>query len=212
MFYVYTHSTDDGIVFNVGKGKRKRAWCTHRSNKWHRIVGRHGLNVEIVWKTDSEAEAFAYEIQLISHFGTFTREHGDENIFCNFTPGGVGGSPTVASVIKGRPPWNKGVLASPEARAKMSAAKKGKPILTKRAPPSLEARRKMSVAKKNKPPWNKGKSMPPNVRAKQSVAKKGKPSPNKGKSPSLAARAKMSAARKGKKGRPPWNKGRSLSR
>ncbi len=197
MFYVYTHSTNDGIVFNVGKGKEKRAWCTRRSDKWRRVVDKHGFNVEIVWETESEAEALAYEIQLISHFDTFTREYGDENIFCNFTLGGDGRLPTepgpspsaesrakmsAASARKGKPAWNRGIPASPEARAKMSLAKIGKILLTERASPSLEARRKMSAAKKNKSPWNKGKLTPPEVRAKQSAAKKGKPSPKKGRS------------------------------
>jgi hypothetical protein len=49
----------------------------------------------------------------------------------------------------------KGRKASPETRAKMSAAKKGKKL----PPRSPEVRTNMSAAQKGKEPWNKGRKM-----------------------------------------------------
>ena len=186
MFYVYTHSTDDGIVFNVGKGKDGRAWCRRRSVKWNRVVEKYGLNVSIVWETESEIEALAYEIQLISHFETFTREFGDDNIFCNFTLGGEGG------LLAGR----SGPSPSLASRAKMSAAKKGKPSRNKGRSHSPEAKAKMSAAKRGKPASNKGKSATFAARINMSAAKKGRPALNKGKLHSPESRAKMSISAK----------------
>lgn len=86
-FYVYLHKTLDGLVFYVGKGKARRAWskCS-RSLEWKEIVNRCGLEVELIAVGLSEDEAYAAEMEAVSHL----RSSGAQ--LCNKTSGGGGAS------------------------------------------------------------------------------------------------------------------------
>lgn len=92
MFYVYTHSTDLGEVFYVGKGKSGRAWDLRRNKKHRRVSQVEGCVVEIVQHFEDEKEAFAYEKHLIEFFGTYTTDWSNLTLGCNFTTGGDGAS------------------------------------------------------------------------------------------------------------------------
>lgn len=141
MFYVYTHSTDLGEVFYVGKGSKKRAWSVNqRSKKHQRVSWTKGCVVEIVQHFEVEQEALAYEIQLIEFFGTFSTDWSNLTLGCNFTVGGD-------DPPKGH---RKGKKCTPEQRKKMSNAHLGVRLgpqspehITKR----VEARRRNNTLK-----------------------------------------------------------------
>lgn len=88
MFYTYIHKkASDGSVFYVGKGLRSRARAVHGRNKfWKNIVGKHGFNVEICAKWQTEQEALDHERFLIWCF----RDMGLS--LANITDGGLGTS------------------------------------------------------------------------------------------------------------------------
>lgn len=65
------------------------------------------------------------------------------------------GKPAWNNGIPGRPPPNKGVPMSEEAKQHLSRLNKGKPPTRVYTPPSEESRRKMSEAHKGQPAWNK---------------------------------------------------------
>lgn len=130
-YYVYTHSTFDGRVFYVGKGQGNRAWdFKARSTKHKRVVSTYGIVVDIVWRTDIEEEARAYEKRLIEFFGTFTTDWGDDTIACNFTPDGSAGFEVLNMPwsIERREAYRIKVRATKEANAqrlaKLSPAKR----------------------------------------------------------------------------------------
>ena len=213
-FYVYTHSTTDGVVFNVGKGRGSRAYdlCS-RSKKHKRIAKRCGCIVEIVWRTENEQEAFAYEVWLILHYGTYTTSYNDADIFCNFSPGGNGGGGSgpkseetkrkMSLAQKGRP----GHKPSKETRRKMSASRTGKKrskefcekirLVHLGKEKSIEHRQNLSVAKTGK----KLKPHSEETKRKQSVAHLGKQFSNERKE-------SMSKARQGK----PWTRAQHNAR
>lgn len=67
-FYVYLHTTNDGIPFYVGKGRLRRAYSKHgRSTFWNSIVSKHGFKVDIISANLSEDEAFLHEKRFIAH-------------------------------------------------------------------------------------------------------------------------------------------------
>ena len=106
VFYTYLHCKPDGTPFYVGKGKENRAreFSRDSRNKWHKnIVSKYGKeNILVhVFPCDSEAQAFANEVQQIAQL----RREGCE--LCNLTDGGEGQS-----------------NPAPETRAKISAAAK----------------------------------------------------------------------------------------
>jgi hypothetical protein len=114
----------------------------------------------------------------------------------------------------GKPAWNKGKPASPEAKAKMRASREGRTL-------SPEHRAKIAAAQLGRklPPERRAKAITslvkaravigPEALAKMSAARMGYTPWNKGKKASAEARAAMSAARKG---RIPWNKGAGKAR
>ncbi len=96
-------------------------------------------------------------------------------------------------ISSGRRAWNKGKKASPEARAKMSAAASARV----RTPVSEETRQKLRVA-------NTGKAITEEQRAKISKTLMGNIPWNKGRRLSQLHRNRLSASHKGLT---PWNKG-----
>jgi hypothetical protein len=111
-FYVYILARPNGKPFYVGKGtndrilaheqEAKRGHKCHKCNVIRKIWKMGGVVQRYtVFTTPDEAEAYAYEIELIALYGLDT--------LANATHGGKGGS--------------KGGTHSAEARAKISAAK-----------------------------------------------------------------------------------------
>lgn len=94
-FYGYKHWTleETSRCFNVGKGLKGRADSDRRNHKWHAIVKRYGLRVEICYGPVTNEEACTWEIDNILKEGTFTINHSHDDpidIGCNFTKGGEG--------------------------------------------------------------------------------------------------------------------------
>jgi hypothetical protein len=139
-FYTYVHKrADDGKVFYVGKGSKKRASSAlHRNSHWHSTVAKHGLHVEIAAHWQEEKDAFAHEILLIACF----RDMGQP--LCNRTDGGEGAGHYMRTeeTRKKYSLIHKGKVYGADTRAKISAALRGR----KNGPPSQAARAKISTA------------------------------------------------------------------
>jgi hypothetical protein len=168
-FYGYKHWTleDPPRCFNVGKGRKKRPFDQHhkrRSHKWHAIVKRLGLRVEVCVGPMEHFDACAWEIAQIAAMGTFSTNHSHDDpidIGCNFTLGGEG-----SYGMKHTPEWcakhsailtgRKRPVRSAEWCANISVAFKGK----KKSPRTVEHNANNAAARRGRqqrsPPWNKG--------------------------------------------------------
>lgn len=71
-YYVYIYRNRDGHPVYVGKGRGKRAWA-HKKRK---VFWALDAEPEIVFKTASEAEAFAFEAVFIAKFGRRNNQTG----------------------------------------------------------------------------------------------------------------------------------------
>ena len=112
MAVVYQHrKKDTGELFYIGIGNNKRRATStfKRSQLWHNIVNKHGLNVEITHSDICWEEACCIEQYLISFYG---RRDLGTGILINMTDGGDG---------------RYGAKISEETRIKMSNSHKGKP-------------------------------------------------------------------------------------
>lgn len=95
-FYGYKHWTleDHPRCFYVGKGLNGRSHQRQRRNhKWHAIVKRYGLRIEVCFGPVTNEEACAWEIEHIELMKTFSVNHShddSDDIGCNFTKGGEG--------------------------------------------------------------------------------------------------------------------------
>lgn len=162
-FYTYLHCKPDGTPFYVGKGTAGRAWSFCRRNRQHvSTVAKYGrANIRVyVFHCDSEAQAFADEVQQIAQL----RAEGCE--LANRTDGGEGttGHKPSAETLAKRVAALKGKTRTPEQRKLLSELAKGRII-------TAEQRAKISAAKK-------GKSMPPRsdeYRAKITARQLGRP-------------------------------------
>lgn len=115
-FYGYKHWTLEEVprCFNVGKGVKARATQTRsRNHKWHAIVKRYGLRVEVCCGPMSDEEVRAWEIETVKAMNTFSTDHShdSDDIGCNFTHGGDGSS---------------GCIPTEETRTKMRESHLGK--------------------------------------------------------------------------------------
>ena len=141
--YGYMHWTLEDVprCFYVGKGVKSRATQTSKRNhKWHAIVKRFGLRVEVYIGPVTNEEACAWEIKQIARWGTFSTDHSHNslNIGCNFTSGGEGAPGVIRSEDfkqAHRKPWSQA------RRTAFEIKQRGK----KRRSPSLEDRLKMSI-------------------------------------------------------------------
>jgi len=153
-FYVYVLARPDGTPIYVGKGSGDRVHrhevMARRGVKGHRYniirkIWASGGTVQkvIVFTTDDESEAFAYEQQLIAQFGRKT--------LANRSDGGEGASghrksPEVRArlsiIAKARPP-RPGTPHTEASRAKMSAVRTGKKL-------TQEHRANQSAAKRGR--------------------------------------------------------------
>ncbi len=103
-FYGYKHWTLEAVprCFNIGKGVANRAFSKRsRNHKWHAIVKRFGIRIEICIGPVTNSEACDWEIEQIEKEGTFSivHSHNDvEHIGCNFTKGGDGSSGCIPGI------------------------------------------------------------------------------------------------------------------
>lgn len=174
IFYVYEHwRPDEGVIFYVGKGQKRRAWDTHRGrNRWHKFILAKlkslGLKheVRIVQSGMSERAAFDKEIELISYWRAQSAD------LVNLTIGGEG-----PSGRKHTEEWKQansrrmiGRRPSAETRAKMSAAAMGnKKGLGKKKPQCV-----IDAVKK----FHTGRKRTPEQRARISAGKRGQIRPH----------------------------------
>lgn len=86
IYYTYTHSTPEGVVFYVGKGHENRAY-SYRDRGWawkEAVAKAKGILIKIEAEWATEQEAFEHEIFLIKHH----KELGAKLV--NLTEGGLG--------------------------------------------------------------------------------------------------------------------------
>jgi hypothetical protein len=174
-FYVYAFFRKDGTPYYIGKGEGRR--INRPTGRRFKLPPKDQRKILVGGLT--EAEAFEYEIALISLLG---RKDQGTGCLRNFTDGGDGAS---------------GCSPSAETRAKLSAAVsaalKGRTF-------SAEHRANLSAAKSNQSPEtrarigaaSKGRKPSPETRAKISAAVS---AALKGRKPSPETRAKLSAAK-----------------
>lgn len=192
-YYVYVWRDSANVPFYVGKGKGRRAQnTTMRSVEFKEIYAQGGCTVEIVDWFIHEAQAHAYEIELIGRYGR--REHG--GVLVNKTDGGEGAGgwvPSAAMRAKLSALY-RGKAPSAEALAKSRAACTGKPL-------SEDHRLKIGASQR-------GKSVSNETRAKISAALRGRTfdaewrakigAASRGRTPSDETRAKLSLAGQGR--------------
>jgi NUMOD3 motif len=189
-FYVYEHwRPDEGVIFYVGKGQKRRAWDWHRGrNAWHKFIiaklRRNGLKVEvrIVHYFEYEKDALVKERELI----TAWKATGAELV--NLTDGGEG-----PSGLRHSEEWKQamsvkmtGRIWSDESRAKLSASMMGnkngvgqtrtpeqiKSFVDRCGPKTPEQIKRMSESRKGVPtPW----LFTPEAIAKRAEAQRGVP-------------------------------------
>lgn len=195
-FYVYEHvRPDTGATFYVGKGKGKRAWCSHgRNPHWHNVVAKTGYVVRFAASNLDEELAFLVEIERISQLKL--AGHG----VVNLTSGGEGvsGYEPTAEVRAHRSQLMTGRKHSDETKAKISARNKGRthPEHVKEKlrgdnhPMRRRADLRNAIMGQNNPMF--GRSHTPEARKRISEA-------NKGRLPSDETRRKRSDALSGEK-------------
>ncbi len=141
-FYGYKHWTLEEVsrCFYVGKGGKYRPHCQRRSHKWHAVVKRFGLRVEVCVGPVTNEEACAWEVEQIAQMKTFSTcfKHDTDDIGCNFTLGGEGAT---------------GRVHSEEAKRKIREARAKQVI-------PVESHKRSAEKRKGKPRtdtiWNKG--------------------------------------------------------
>lgn len=214
MYYVYVLARPNGKPFYVGKGKNDRLFAHEREARSEcrchkcnviRKIWRTGKQVQrfTVLTTEDEAEAYAYERELIALYGRDT--------LCNQTNGGEGGASIGRAIsdetraklsqkLKGRKNiWpltdagrariaeasrrRKGMPGKPhseETKAKMRAAHKGKAYRGRGFTASEETRQKMREALKGRPhPWHAGKPHSEETKAKMRASAPKGPRPER---------------------------------
>jgi len=149
MFYVYIHCKPDGTPFYIGKGCGGRSRnFSNRNAHYRNIIKKYGRkNIQVlVIPCDSEATAYAREIELIRAFRTFGFE------LANKTSGGEGCSADEAT-RKRLSELKKGKPLSAEHRAKLAIVRKGnqnaKGLKGRPQTPEHKAKRAQALRERN---------------------------------------------------------------
>jgi hypothetical protein len=194
-YYLYVHAKkDNGDVFYVGKGKRRRAWHTNRNKMWKAIADKHGFVPIMIRSGLSDDQALAQEVRLIHAY----RSAGV--VLANMTDGGEGMSGMVhteehkkkMSVIM------RGRAFSQKTRQKMSESAKARNATSNQLFTSDNNPMKRSECKEKNSKAQLGKVISEQHRQKISKSLMGRESPNKGKTFSKEWTARMSASAKGR--------------
>jgi hypothetical protein len=136
-YYAYAHvRPDTGVIFNVGKGKGRRAWSTAVRNKhWHHVVNKNEgkFYVRILNWFNNEDDAYAAEIWQIAELRPFGH-------LVNVSDGGEG---VRGECISG----DKNPMRRPEvaAKARATSLAKGENHHSKKP----DVRKRMSAAQKS---------------------------------------------------------------
>lgn len=105
---LYRHLKPNGEVFYIGIGDKYRPNSKKRSKWWHKVVNKHGYEVQVLKTKLSWDDACELEKTLISWYGRIDKGTGT---LVNMTDGGDG---------------NVGYSPSQETRDKISKSNKGK--------------------------------------------------------------------------------------
>lgn len=161
MYYGYKHWTleETPRCFYVGKGRKIRPY-THqgRNHKWHAVVKRYGLRVEVCVEMTTNDEICAWEIATIALERTLSKNHSHDDstdIGCNFTRGGNGKDECHTTA---------------ETRAKQSASQRRR---FAEQGVSDVTRQKLSLLFKGRTAPNKGRSPSDETRARMCKASSG---------------------------------------
>lgn len=181
MYYTYIWKDAVGTPFYVGKGgkddgNRARS-MRERSREFEQEYVKGGCTVEIVDEFIIESQALSHEIELIAFYG---RRDVGTGILVNKTDGGQGvsGSRPSAETLARRSLAIRKAKATPEARAKMSAA-----LRRSFEDPERLAKHRAAIRKANAKPSYKAnmsaaqrrRYADPDARIKQRVAKRRNP-------------------------------------
>jgi hypothetical protein len=128
-YYVYEYLRKDGSPYYVGKGKDKRAWCSHKRSNGTDLLPKDTQRIKIVKDNLTEKEALNYEEKLIEHYGI----KSEGGLLRNLTYGGEGRTPTE------------------ELRNLMSQRRKGLNKGKKKPPRSKEHAEKITMKIKGRP-------------------------------------------------------------
>jgi hypothetical protein len=120
--YLHRKKTDD-LIFYIGMGSLKRAYCKQRSIIWHRFVNKYGYVVEIYKDGLTKEEAFKIEIDLIEKYGRIDLKSGN---LINQTKGGITVESLSEEIIAKRSKSLKSVKRTDEWKRKISLSHKGK--------------------------------------------------------------------------------------
>lgn len=183
--HLYRITDQETGKYYIGKHKgwvQGKYWGSGK--KWKDYIKKHGTD-----NLKYEILVIANEDYILDLEGRYiTLDYINQNPLCmNLKEGGVQAklSPEsieqMASKLRGRPSWNKGISMPEETKLKLSLAKKGTPPPNKGKPMSAETKLKVSLAKKGTPAWNKGKKLSEETKSKLTFFEKGRTPWNKGK-------------------------------
>lgn len=149
-FFGYKHWTLEAFprCFYVGKGLKRRITRKDRNHKWHAIVKRYGLRIEICVGPISNKDVCCWEIEWIAKENTYSNNHShvDSNdIGCNLTKGGEG---TVG--YKHSTAYKEAARARELGKAKNFSQEALQRIREVATNPSLETRQRLSEARKRR--------------------------------------------------------------
>ena len=189
MAVVYKHTRmDNGLPFYIGIGKtiRRVKSKKYRNNYWHKIVSKHGYNIEILHTDISWEQACELEKLYIKQYGRSDLGLGP---LVNMTDGGEGISNMSIESRKKISNSRIGKKLSDETKSKIGESSRKRHI-------TQETREKISKIHKNKVVSDSSKK-------KMSKAKKGKylneSNPQFGKKHSIESKRKISELKQGEK-------------